>query len=424
MYRYGDPTVDAPAGGAGGSRWDTERFLRERDVRHEPGRRERRSAVEVIDRVEKRAPSLVDDYLNAQEKYGPPARRPERVYEDAHLVSNAAAIVPFKEHRRSSRSPPRKPKLLRRQSSLDTFDRAAARYASDYYQYDRDDYGPPLAPVTARRHSPPPEPDIDSVRVAEPDYYGDEEYRRMRGRDRSATPRGRSYSLREEIVKERVERPYPRRGKTKVSKRLVHPRALNDLGYAYEEDTENNIIILQALSKDNIHELVNLSRDIRQRPRVEEIKEKERIVTKTRRESVSVERTRSKSQHRSKSAARPIFELVEPREHRHVSSPVTVMAPAPVPAPVQVIKPRPRRLSSPIRYVHHHHVEEIIQPNADVQLMLPERHRRELRTEMRPTEEHRLITPDDLRPGEVLEIRRDHKAPTQRLIRAMMATLT
>lgn len=239
MSRHGDAasTTGSSVSGAGGGRWDAERFMREHRERREPStRRERRTAVEVVerDRVEKNGRSFVEEYLHAQETYGPPARQADRVYEDEHLISSTDALIPYKERRRASPSPFRKPKLLRRQSSLDTFDRAATRLASEYY--DRDDYGPPVVPVTApRRRSPPSESDLESIRVAEPDYYGDEVFRSMRERDRSVTPRGR-YSLREEIVKEKSERPYPRRGKTRVPKNLVHPRAIIDLGYPFEDE--------------------------------------------------------------------------------------------------------------------------------------------------------------------------------------------
>ncbi|EAS29433.2 uncharacterized protein CIMG_08179 [Coccidioides immitis RS] len=425
MYRYGDTASSTTGSSISGGRWDAERFMRERSERHEPTRRERHTAVEVIerDRVEKRVPSFVEDYLNAQEKYGPPARRPDREYADDHLLSSADALIPYKERRRASPSPPRKPRLLRRQSSLDTFDRAATRFANDYYQYDRDDYGPPVVPRAAsRRHSPPSEPDFEAIRVSEPDYYGDEEFHRMRDRVRSVTPRGR-YSVREEIRKEKVDRPYPRRGKTRVPKHLVHPGVLLDLGYKFEEEGDN-IIILQALGKENIDELVSFSREVRRKTRVEEVKGQQRLVSRSRRETVSVERTRSKSRRRSSSVIRPKAEFLEVRETRQTRR----VSPSPAPAPT--LQPRRRRLSSPIRVIQprERFVEEIIQPNTDVALIVPERHRRsdrELRAEIHSLEGRRLLTEhESIAPGDVIEVRRDHKGPSQRLIRAMMATLT
>lgn len=204
-----------------------------RDRRESSARRERRTAVDVLerDRGEKGGRAFVEEYLHHQETYGPPARQADRSYEDEHLLSSSDALIPFKERRRASPSPFRKPKLLRRQSSLDTFDRAATRLANEYH--DRDDYGPPIVPVTApRRRSPAVDSDWESIRVAEPDYYGDEVFRSMRERDRSVTPRGR-YSREEPKEKERT---YPRRGKTRIPKKLVHRRAVIDLGYPFEEE--------------------------------------------------------------------------------------------------------------------------------------------------------------------------------------------
>lgn len=273
MSRYGDPfpssstatTGSSGYGGAAGvgDRWDTQRFFKERDERHEPAlRRERRAAppVDVLERPDRRASVSVEDYLRPpQQRYGAPARRPDRDYEDDHLVSSSDAIIPYKERRDisphpepRSRSrqpsvsaaaappPPPRPRFLRRQSSLDTFDRAATRRAHDYRHYDRDEYGPPVTPASVPQQRNPAsfsEPDLDDVRIAEPDFYGDEEFRNMRQRERSETPRGRRYhSLREEVVREKVERPVPRRGKTRIPKRLVHIRAVIQLNYPFEDE--------------------------------------------------------------------------------------------------------------------------------------------------------------------------------------------
>lgn len=433
MSRYGDApstTTDSSIGGAGGGggRWDAERFMREREERHEPSRRQRRTTVSVAERerVEKKKPSFVEQYLESQEKYGPPARRPERTYQDDHLVSTSGAVIPYEERRRASPSPPRRPTLLRRQSSLDTFDLAASRRAHDYYRYDSDDYGPPVAPVVVpRRRSPPTEPDLESVRVAEPDYYGDEEFRGLRERDRSATPRGRRYSsLREEVVREKMERTYPRRGKTRIPKHLVHPSALTVLGYPYEDEGDS-ILILKALAKENIDEVVSLSREVRQRTYLSpDARGGERVVTSRRRsESVSVERRRSVSRRR---VAAPT-EIVEMRSSRssRTYSPSRYTSPSPSPSP-PIQRPRvrhhQRRLSSPIRIIEPR--DDVIQPNSDVALILPERHRRsdrELRAEIRALEAQRQ---GGLVPKEVVEVRKDVKAPSPRLLRAMMATLT
>lgn len=247
--------------GNGGGRWDAERFLREQDQHEEPqpSRRARGRSVAIAERERSREPvdrkgrSFVEDYLRPQEK----------------TPALSEALIPYKERRRPSRSPARstsrappamsrappreaserefrRPTLLRRQSSLDTFDRAANRRVQDYSRWDREeDYGPPVIPVAPRRRAASrvrpvePEPELDEISVAEPDYYGDERFRKIRQqeRERSSTPRGRRNTLREQVVHEKVEsRPFPHRGRTRIPKRFVHPRALIDLGYPYDDE--------------------------------------------------------------------------------------------------------------------------------------------------------------------------------------------
>jgi hypothetical protein len=123
---------------------------------------------------------------------------------------------------------------------LDTFDRIPSRKLDEYYYR-------PAAPKAAP--SPPParrrsfrrsrEPDYyEEIRIAEPDYYGDEEYRGFRERGRaSAHPRRSGSHFRERVVEEvEIEKPYPRKGKTRVPRKLIHPHAIRELGYPYEEE--------------------------------------------------------------------------------------------------------------------------------------------------------------------------------------------
>ncbi|KAL1959755.1 hypothetical protein VTO42DRAFT_1341 [Malbranchea cinnamomea] len=419
--------------GDGGGRWDTERFLRERDNREErSSRRTRGRSVVVAERerdpVDRKRLSFVEDLLRREEEYPVPARRSDREYDDAHLIGSSEALIPYEERRRRSPSParsparaprrsssraprpetratdqsPPRPTLLRRQSSLDTFDRAANRRAHDYYRYDREDYGPPVIPVAPRRRAasrvrvPDHDPEMDEISVAEPDYYGDERFRRMRERERSSTPRGRQSTLREQVAHERIEsRPFPHRGKTRIPKRFVHPRAMIDLGYPYEDEGET-YLILKALSKENIDELLALSHSLFVRAEVPaEERETERVIVGTKNSDLAVERRRS----RSRSVQR--VSLAVPAERRRVYSP----SPTRSPAPRRVVT-RPRRRSSPIpvRQV----VDDVIEPRADMALILPDRTR------------HR----DESPRGEVVEVRRAPKGPTPRMIRAMLAALT
>lgn len=197
--------------------------------------------------------------LHAADRYGPPARRPERYYDDADSF-----ISSERPERRRGVSPPPRPRLLRRQSSLDTFDRIPSRKLEEMYYRGP---SPRLSPPPRSRYSPRRAHGDDlyyeDIRIAEPDYYGDEEFRGFRERDRYPTrPRRSSSRFRERIVEERLERPYPRKGKTRMPKKLVHPRAILDKGYPFEEE-EKAVMIQVALSKEQIDELVTISREIR-----------------------------------------------------------------------------------------------------------------------------------------------------------------
>lgn len=178
-------------------------------------------------------------------------------------------VVIEKERYRSPSPSPVRPRLLRRQSSLDTFDRKPKRY------YERDEDGPP-----ARRedHRAPPFVDIPLPRTralppprayAERDYYdevsdlhryGDDDFRaypeRVRerevvrtrrrtrsrdsraasrpGRSRSSSTSSSSSSTGGTALTARSE--YPKKGKTRIPARLVSKRALIDLGYPFVEE--------------------------------------------------------------------------------------------------------------------------------------------------------------------------------------------
>lgn len=83
-------------------------------------------------------------------------------------------------------------------------------------------------------------------------------------------------SVRETIIEEK-EKPYPRRGKTRMPKRLVHTKVLYDLGYPYYEEVsmppcksnrlltrlkdEKTILIEKALGPENIDEVFTMSKD-------------------------------------------------------------------------------------------------------------------------------------------------------------------
>jgi hypothetical protein len=250
MPTYEDTYSTTDSYASGGGRWDTERFTRERDERmyrgpapplaREPSRSRSRPpppppappASERRHRGSDRFDDRFERRVVEEDSYGPPGRRRERFTEedDFYATRGSGPLV----HRRDEPPPFRPPRLLRRQSSLDTFDRQPAR---------RIERAPPIRGVQrgpSQRRRPSvgrfvERDEYEEIDIAEPDIYGDEEYRHFRERDRP-------HLVREEIVKEKIvekDKPYPRKGKTKMPKRLVHPRAVQELGYPYIEEVRS-----------------------------------------------------------------------------------------------------------------------------------------------------------------------------------------
>ncbi|ODH51537.1 hypothetical protein GX48_02405 [Paracoccidioides brasiliensis] len=449
MPRYRDSSSSSSSssgrGEGGGGRWDANRFFRERDERQESQTRERRT-TQVVDRPppEERRRRNIDDILQAaHERYGPPARRADQTYNDGHLIPSSGALIPYQEREQRDRSPVIRPRLLRRQSSLDTFDRAASRRVHD--AYDSEDYGPPVTPipivVPRRRRTPPvyEKTDLTEIRVAEPDYYGDEVFRTIRSRDRSVTPRPRGRSVvtvpREVEVREIRPASAPRRGMTRVPKHIVHPRAIIDSGYTYEEEG-NSYLIFQALQESHIKDLVSRSREIRRTPigvehsnmsivenptnggpsHTATTEIKDTLAVGPPRETISMERRRSVSR-------RPI-RVVGSRSRRPSVSRVEI----------QPIRHHRRRRSSPIRIIEPRDfiVEDVLVPRAEVALIMPDRHRlreSDIQADVLALDRERRALRQERVEGaleveETLDVRREPKAPSPRLIRAMMATLT
>jgi hypothetical protein len=248
-------------GPPGGVRWDSQRFSRESEDRYRgpPGpvmERERERSAGPGRRFDDhyappaRPAERFDERYYREEQYGPPARRPERRYYDDDDFYEprgppaGGAMIPYRPQR--PEAPPR-PGLLRRQSSLDTFDRRPLRR----YDYDdRDDFRsrpPPVVPIPVPpRRSPPrysrpryAERDYEDIRIAEPEYYGDEEFRAYREREwtRQRSRRRSTSSSSTEREAEHVKtKSYPRKGKTRMPKRLVHTRVLFQLGYPFYEE--------------------------------------------------------------------------------------------------------------------------------------------------------------------------------------------
>ncbi|KAH8887592.1 hypothetical protein GQ53DRAFT_827005 [Thozetella sp. PMI_491] len=297
-------------------RWDRDRFHSERE-----------RYGDVRERYEEE-----DRYYSR----GPPLRSPERVREhsvDAHferrysrpqeeeVVYRDRRVTYDDEPRYMRRSPPvsevdrrvviqkervrspspRRPGLLRRQSSLDTFDRRPRGY------YEREEYGPPARinreefrppnyvpiPLPRARALPPPRryaerEYYDEIQVSDPHYYGDDDFHaypervrekeiiRTRRRNRSRESRGtsrhgstiRSSSRSSSVTSSSssssggttVKSEYPKKGKTRIPSRLVSKRALIDMGYPFIEEG-NTIVVQKALGQENIDDLLKLSED-------------------------------------------------------------------------------------------------------------------------------------------------------------------
>ena len=286
MSRYGDFSPRGPP-----ERWTPERFQRERG--------ERRSQVIERDHYDERdsyssggayrRESSADNFYSRrttvggrggeryeddrfyekEERYGPPARRSggggggsfreRRYYEEEDEVDSFESSPPrgSREMRyeddlrsRGGRGAPSRPgALIRRQSSLDTFDRKPmSRYGPQRRRSPPEVITMPGPRSHSRpgyrRESPPRhhEREYDEIRIAEPDRYGDENFRGWKEREIDITRRRRTDSSphfkEKELIQEEIieEKPFPRRGRTKMSARLVNKRAIIDLGYPFEDD--------------------------------------------------------------------------------------------------------------------------------------------------------------------------------------------
>ncbi|KAJ5192210.1 hypothetical protein N7449_008352 [Penicillium cf. viridicatum] len=392
--------------------------------------------------------------LREEDRYGPPARARGRFYEDDHLdhPSPAMSLVAHDGRRRRDASPSfQRPQLIRRQSSLDTFDRIPRRKME---HLEARDHRPraPRVPVVAppRRHLSPGryrEREVyEDIRIAEPDYYGDEEYRDIRDRDMVDRRRRSSSTVR----RHREEKPYPRKGKTRVPRHLAHIHAIMDLGYPFKEE-EDVIVIQKALSKEQIDEVLSLSREFRRPSPVEteyiglspspplRERPRERVTTEHLRVEASPRTSQafiveaSPSRHRSQSRhhAAQYEEIVERPRVRGVSRrrAVSVHDHAP-------------RLSSAVQYIGEresdtvrtgpmvlvrpresdHDVSDYIRDlEEETRLLRLERQGGIEITQQRETD----IIDDRGNQAEVTEIRRQERSePNSRIMRAMMATLT
>lgn len=270
--------------------------LRERDLVYERGRpdpyrrpppRAYHSPSPSPDRVryERRVPRFHDDfesdnghdaprrpYYPDEPRFSrPPRRSPSPEYEPRRFVDREREREYVRE--RSPTPPPRRPAPLRRQSSLDTYDRPRGNdlgfLERDPYDrhrggglsfLDREEYGPPARREDVRAsygHAPVSRSRSRATRTLE---FDDESFRgrhapdhdRVREREvvrvghrgsRSSVSRTRSGSSGSSTSRETspsratsVRSDYPKRGKTKIPGKLVSKRALIDMGYPFLDE--------------------------------------------------------------------------------------------------------------------------------------------------------------------------------------------
>lgn len=322
MSRFGGArhSSDDLAYGAEPNRWDRDRFER---FRREPEQREtiriterdtpRRTDVRIEERERetRKAPGRFRDEREfeflEEERYGPPARiiprRSDRDLfgdEDPREIAERS-LAPYRrksivEREIDINRGPARPGMIRRQSSLDTFDRRPIRREREEYRI------PPNVPIPLpRRRSP------SRARQSEYDEFEDIHYRdytpqgyrdveitrersksKVRRRRDRAKSDLRSISTRSSSSSESFEKvsrhssPSPERkvgkkGKTRMPKRLVRKEAVIELRYPFEEEVREHrtcifwctftdslsqddfIIVGRALEKEQIDEVIRIS---------------------------------------------------------------------------------------------------------------------------------------------------------------------
>ncbi|KAH8808551.1 hypothetical protein F5884DRAFT_858081 [Xylogone sp. PMI_703] len=425
-------------------RWDSERFTVERDrerdryedrysefdrdVRYRGGGGYGRPRERSVDRIyERRGPhSFEDDRFKERIFYDDDPRH------DRDRIRREAVTI--EKERISSPSPPRRPfprpGLIRRQSSLDTFDRQPL--SRIIRERDEERYGPP-----ARREElrPPPlnpvrlprerrdlrryeERDYEEIKISDPDYYGDDLYRpyperikekeiikeRRRSRRRSVSSSSSSESDRETVKSIKSSKSeYPKRGKTRIPGKLVSKKAIIDLGYPFEEDG-TTIVILKALGREHIDQVIQLS-EVYKSEKKERKEKKEKVTTETQLTTYVVTPEDHHHHHRhhdhhDDSSSNSSETIIEERREIYTIPPRTNLE---IIRDKEVVERRHSRSPGPGRRHHHHHHNAIIIdagkprdyersdpiPVGPLALAVPERSRRDehsIRAEIRALE--------------------------------------
>lgn len=262
----GASAAGGPASSAGGrGRDDYEHFRFQEHERFPGGHRD----VDIHEDRRRPGPPVMEREVFHEERFERPpvARRPHDLFHEPTPTEVAnQALAPYRrrsitekdiniavnidERRQPAR--PQRPGYMRRQSSLDTFDR---RPLPRYTELERHEYRPPVnvpipLPVRERRRSPPrrfhEEDEYEDVRFEdrggrgrEHEGYREVEVHREKSRVRRSksvakSTRSSSMSSFEEIQPSRAT--WGKRGKTRLPKRLVKKQAVIELGYPFEEE--------------------------------------------------------------------------------------------------------------------------------------------------------------------------------------------
>ncbi|KAF1960683.1 hypothetical protein CC80DRAFT_403898 [Byssothecium circinans] len=316
MYRSSTGNLSGLEEPVRGERWDRDRFERMRGGRGRGGGGEHdhyrfqehdrfpggRRDIDIHEDYDRRGPRVMErERFREDERFDVPSRRRHDIFpEDTPSEVANRALAPYRRksivERDMDVAPrrPARPQYLRRQSSLDTFDRRPMpRYGDveriDRIEQPRDEWRPPTnvpipLPIRERRRSPPRyEDDFEEIRYTEREREREprrservEEYRevevsrakskrrRSRSRARSVPQSARSSSTSsfEEVSLSRAN--WGKRGKTRLPKRLCRKEAVIDLGYPFEEE-DDFLVITRALEKEHIDEIIKVSESFKER---------------------------------------------------------------------------------------------------------------------------------------------------------------
>lgn len=290
----------------GGGRDDFDHF---RFQEHDKGPGYHRDVDIHEDRGPRRGPPVMERerFREVDDRFSQPARRRTNLFEeptpsevanqalapyrrksvidkdiniDIDINSRQGQLVPARSAR------PARPQYIRRQSSLDTFDRRPLPRYGDVEKIERNEYHeyrlPPNVPIPLpirehRRRSPPrrfrEEDDFEEIRYDDRGGRGreDESYREVevsreksrvrRSKSVAKSTRSSSISSFEEIQPSRAT--FGKKGRTRMPKRLVKKQAVIELGYPFEEE-DDFIVITRALEKDHIDEVIKISENYKE----------------------------------------------------------------------------------------------------------------------------------------------------------------